>query len=220
MFKSTASDDSVYVTTNPDPSAYAALGTHVDDMPTIGTSAGIDQVRAVLSDKFDITEKNLGDEGVIMGVQYLRDRQNRRLKLHQTASAEELLAANNMTDCKGVNTPIDPGMAKAMMLLPTDDPDPVARRNYQSLVGCLMWLLKTRPDIYFLVSFLSRFLQNATQKHLDFARGRPLRFLRQTTSYGIVFCAGKGDWILSGASDADLAGDLKTARSTLGHYLI
>jgi hypothetical protein len=150
MFKSTASDDSVYVTTNPDPSAYAALGTHVDDMPTIGTSAGIDQVRAVLSDKFDITEKNLGDEGVIMGVQYLRDRQNRRLKLHQTASAEELLAANNMTDCKGVNTPIDPSMAKAMMLLPTDDPDPVARRNYQSLVGCLMCMVVEDTTRYLL----------------------------------------------------------------------
>ena len=28
-----------------------------------------------------------------------------------------------------------------------------------------------------------------------------------------------GEWILSGASDSDLAGDLSSARSTLGHCL-
>ena len=47
------------------------------------------------------------------------------------------------------------------------------------------------------------------------ARGRPLRFL----DYGIVFSPGKEEWILSGASDSDLAGDLKKARSTMGHNL-
>lgn len=39
------------------------------------------------------------------------------------------------------------------------------------------------------------------------------------SSYGIVFFAGRGDWILTGCSDADLAGDLKSARSTLSHIV-
>ena len=51
------------------------------------------------------------------------------------------------------------------------------------------------------------------------ARGRPLRFLKETMHYGIVFSPGKEKWILSGASDSDLAGDLKTTRSTMGHNL-
>ena len=100
---------------------------------------------------------------------------------------------------------MDPGTAKVMMLLPTDAPDPVANKNFQILMGELIWL--------------SRFLRNATQKHLDLALNRPLRFLRKTTTHGVVFSPGDGEWILSGASDSDLAGDLTTARSTLGHCL-
>ena len=124
-----------------------------------------------------------------------------------------------MTDCKGTDTPLDPGTARAMMLLPTGEVDVEVMRKYQTLVGELRWLLKTRPDLLFTISFLSRFLVSATQKHLDLALNRPLRFLRKTTNYGVVFCPGDGEWILSGASDSDLAGDLSSARSTLGHCL-
>ena len=38
-------------------------------------------------------------------------------------------------------------------------------------------------------------------------------------NHGLVFSPGDGEWIVSGASDSDLGGDLRTARSTLGHYL-
>jgi hypothetical protein len=124
-----------------------------------------------------------------------------------------------MADCKGVDTPMDPGTAKAMMLLPTDAPDPAAVKGLQTFVGELIWLLKTRSDLQFTVSFLGRFLICATQKHLDLALNRPLRFLKKTSNYGLVFSPGNGNWELSGASDADLAGDIRTARSTLGHCL-
>jgi hypothetical protein len=104
------------------------------------------------------------------------------------------------------------------MLLPTDKVDRVATKAYQVLVGCLQWLRKTRSDFLFTLALLSRFLNNATQQHLDIARGRPLRFLKQTLGYGVVFYAGRNDWVLSGASDSDLAGDLNSARSTLGYF--
>jgi hypothetical protein len=129
-----------------------------------------------------------------------------------------MLKKYNMSDCNGVDTPLDPGTARAMMLLPTDKVDAKVAKEYQGLIGELIWLLKTRPDLQFTISFLSRFLKCATQAHLDFARGRPLRFLKQTANYGIVFAPGNGEWTLSGASDSDLAGDLLTARSTLGYY--
>ena len=112
-----------------------------------------------------------------------------------------------------------PGTSKAMMLLPTDPPDPKALKEYQSFVGDLIWYIKTRPDLLFTINLFSRFLQCATRRHLEIARGRPLRFLRKTMHYGLVFSPGDGEWIVSGASDSDLGGDLKTARSTLGHYL-
>jgi hypothetical protein len=113
---------------------------------------------------------------------------------------------------------MDPGTARAMMLLPTDQEDPVYRKKYQALVGSLIWLHKTRPDIMFTLNLLSRFLKSATKQHYELARGRPLRYLKGTINHGIVFQAGDSSkWKLSGAGDADLAGDINTSRSTSGH---
>jgi hypothetical protein len=115
---------------------------------------------------------------------------------------------------------MDPGTAKVLMLLPTDDsPDPAILKAYQTFVGELIWLYKTRPDLQFTICLLSRYLQCATRKHLDIALNRPLRFLKRTKHFGLLFRAGEGDWVLSGKADADLAGDITTARSTLGHCL-
>ena len=115
---------------------------------------------------------------------------------------------------------MDKGTAKTLMLLPTDDtPDPTILREFQALVGDLIWLLRTRIDMYFTINILCRFLQSATKQHLDIARNRPLRYLRGTMDHGLVFAATTGKWTLSGASDAALADDIKSTRTTMGHYL-
>ena len=80
-----------------------------------------------------------------------------------------------------------------------------------------MWLMRTRPDMLYTVNLLARFLKNATPEHVRIAKGRPLKYLANTTSYGIVFAPGEGDWFLSAAGDSDLAGDLNTASSTSGN---
>ena len=67
-------------------------------------------------------------------------------------------------------------------------------------------------------NLLSRFLKCATRAHYDLAVSRPLRYLRGTINNGIASQPGTGEWMLSGAADSDLAGDLATARSTSGYY--
>ena len=48
---------------------------------------------------------------------------------------------------------------------------------------------------------------------------RPLRYLKGTNFYGLVFAPGvSSEWKLSGSSDADLAGDKMSSRSTTGFY--
>ncbi len=214
VFKATSSDDCIYVGQEQGMD-YSALGAHVDDLCAIGTKSGLEKIRKTLSGKFDITEKINPD--VITGVQIERDRQKHWLKIHQTAYTTEMLVKYGMAECKGADTPIDPGTARELMLLPTDEKDVNVVKAYQTFVGELIWLRKTRLDLFFLISLLSRFLQNATARHLAIAKGRPLQFLKRTSSYGLVFAPGSGEWTLSGASDSDLAGDLNTARSTLGH---
>jgi hypothetical protein len=113
---------------------------------------------------------------------------------------------------------MDPGTAKALMTLSTDDATPETIKQFQEIVGGLMWLLRTRIDMMFTINLLCRFLKNATQAHVDFALGRPMKYLASTIAFGIVFAPGTDTWEVSGTSDADLAGDLLTSRSTSGHF--
>jgi hypothetical protein len=212
----TKSDDCIHVTKDPN-TGYCSLGAHVDDLTAIGDAAGLAKVKKNLASKFEITEKVNPD--IITGVQIQRVRKRKWLKIHQELFAKKVLVTYKMTDCHEADTPMDPGTARALMLLPTnpDKLDPLIVTMYQTFVGSLIWLLKTRPDLQFTVSLLSRFLACATADHLKLATGRTLRYLKKTVSYGIVFMPGSGKWELSAWSDSDLAGDLNTARSTLGH---
>lgn len=216
-FRRSTADDCVYTNGQVGDADYAACGTHVDDLPTIGTIEGIAKVRKTLKRDFEIVET--ANPPHITKVQFVRDRKNKWAKLHQAAYVASILVEFGQEDCKPVDTPMDPGTARAMMLLEVDKtPDPVIIKRYQKLVGMLIWLFKTRPDMMFTINLLCRFLKDATAKHLELARGRPLRYLKGTAFYGIVFAPGSGEWTLSGQGDADLAGDLKTSRSTTGHW--
>jgi hypothetical protein len=213
-FKATTADDCVYV--SHDDANYAALGAHVDALIGVGGSAGLDKIKTTLTKTFDITEKRNPD--VITGVQVERNRPMRWLKLHQGFYVTALLARFGMSDCTPCSTPMDPGTTRALMMLPTEPADPVACAEYQTLIGCYIWLFKTRPDFLFTGNLGSRFLKCATRAHYDLMVSRPLRYLKGTINNGIVFQSGSGEWTLSGAADSDLAGDLATARSTSGYY--
>jgi hypothetical protein len=113
---------------------------------------------------------------------------------------------------------MDPGTAKLLMDLPQDEFTKDSIRIYQEIIGVLIWLqARTRPDLDFPVNLACRFLRCASQAHVDLVKGRILRYLVGTSNYGLVFFPGQKDWVLSGCSDADLAGDVKTARSTLSY---
>jgi hypothetical protein len=213
-FRATTADDCVFVTTTP-PSApgYAATGTHVDDLVSIGDTPGLAKLEGELRAEFSITVKPAPT--LIMAVEVDRRRAKKWMKLHQTAYTTALLTKHQMLDCTPTDTPMDAGTAKTLMTLPTNEPDPATVALYQALVGALMWL-RTRPDMQFTINLASRFLQCATKAHYDLIRGRPLRYLKGTVDHGIVFMAPVGDPILTAHGDADLAGDLKTGRSTIG----
>jgi hypothetical protein len=168
-----------------------------------------------LGKSFTITE--IRNPDVVAGTQVERNREAGYLKLHQMAYTRALLDKYDMLDCRSVDTPIDPGTAQALMLLPTTPADPVALKEYQGAAGAIIWL-KTRPDMAFTVNLFFRFLSCATRQHLILLLGRPLRYLKGMQAYGIVFQAGTGEWKLSGASDSDLAGDLTTSRSISGYH--
>jgi hypothetical protein len=216
-FKPTEADDCVYVS-NENMPVYAVAGTHVDDILATGDTKGLLFLEKTLRAKFEITAKL--NPTVITGVQIVRDRQRRFLKLHQGAYILQLLINFQMQDCNSVDTPMDPGTARELMTLSVDGTtDPVVINKFQTLIGCLLWLSKTRIDIAFATNLLTRFTRVATLQHLNLSF-RVLRYLKGTIEFGIIFLAGfEDDGVLTGQADADLAGDLASSRSTSGSFL-
>ena len=81
-----------------------------------------------------------------------------------------------------------------------------------------MYLIATRPDMMFVVSLISRYMENPTELHLLAAK-RVLRYLKGTTEFGI-FYKKRGDDELVAYTDSDYAGDLEDRKSTSGYVFL
>ncbi|KAL4010313.1 hypothetical protein IC575_030164 [Cucumis melo] len=68
----------------------------------------------------------------------------------------------------------------------SDDQVPVDKEQYQRLVGKLIYLSHTRPDISFAVSVVSQFMQAPYEKHMEVVN-RILRYLKNTPCKGLMF---------------------------------
>ena len=77
----------------------------------------------------------------------------------------DLLAETGKIRCKPVSTPMDPnhklGEAKEEPM--------VDKRMYQRLVGRLIYLAHTRPNIFYSVSVISQFMHHPREPHLQVA---------------------------------------------------
>ena len=89
------------------------------------------------------------------------------------------------------------------------------RERYQRLVGRLIYLSHTRPDIAFPVSVVSQFMHSPGSEHFD-AVYRILRYLKRTPGKGLLFKTW-GHLEVEAYTDADWAGSLTDRRSTSGY---
>ena len=95
------------------------------------------------------------------------------------------------------------------------DEGPTDKGQYQRLVGRLIYLSHTRPDIAFAVSVASQHMHSPKKKHLD-AAYKILRYLKGTPCQGLFFK--KNDQrTVEIYTDADWAGDQENSRSTSGY---
>ena len=87
-----------------------------------------------------------------------------------------------MEDCKEMNTL----MNQKEKLSKDDGAEKVEETYFRSLIGCLMYLTATRPDILYVVSVLSSFMHYASEVHLKTAK-RVVRYIKGTVDYGVKF---------------------------------
>ncbi|KAK5819012.1 hypothetical protein PVK06_023968 [Gossypium arboreum] len=131
--------------------------------------------------------------------------------IRQQAFAQKVLSKFSMSKCKSTSTLI----ALGEKLSSTNKHDRVDEKKYRSLVGCLLYLTATRPDILYAVSLLSRFMHCCNVAHFKVAK-RVLRYVKGTLGYGVKFERAK-ELKLVGYSDSDWAGSVNDMKSTSGY---
>ncbi|XP_058080103.1 secreted RxLR effector protein 161-like [Magnolia sinica] len=86
---------------------------------------------------------------------------------------------------------------------------------YRQIVGSLIYLTLSRPDIAYVVGVVSRFMQTPKKPHLEVVH-RILRYVKGTINLGLLYKNG-GACKIVGYCDADYGGDHDTRRSTTGY---
>lgn len=89
----------------------------------------------------------------------------------------------------------------------------VDAKRYWSLIGNLLYLTATRPDIMFTISMLSRYMEETSQLHFS-AEKRLLIYIQGTLDYGVMYRAGTQKAKLIGYIDSDWAWCLNDNKST------
>lgn len=89
---------------------------------------------------------------------------------------------------------------------------------YKQIVGSLMYLTTTRPDLMYSVSLISIYMTQPTELHLMAAK-RVLRYVKGTLNFG-VFYKKEGNKDLAAFTYSDYAGCLEDRKSTSGYVFL
>lgn len=214
-FERTISDHCVFIQRSSE-NDFIILLLYVDDMLIVGpNSIKIQKLKNKLNESFDM--KDLGPVKKILGMQILRDRKKGKLWLSQENYIEKVLERFNMDKAKSVSCPLAAHfkLSKSQSPSSEEEREEMEKVPYASAVGCLMYaMVCTRPDIGYALGVVSRFLANPGKEHWTAVKWI-LKYLRGTSK--LCLCFGSDRHVLQGFTDADLAGDIDTMRSTSGY---
>jgi hypothetical protein len=163
-------------------------------------------LKKMLAKSFEV--KDLGHLHYFLGIEVAYGVQG--IYLSQRKYVLDLLAETGMLECRPVPTPIEQNHR-----ILANSGEPVDKYQYQRLVGRLIYLSHTRPDIAYAVSVVSRYMHDPRSGHLDYVH-RILRYLKSCPGKGILF-SNHGHLDIEGYTDADWAGCLDDRRSTSGY---
>ena len=187
-----------------------ALIVYVDDMVVTGNDP--EERKALqnhLSKEFEM--KDLGPLKYFLGIEVSRS--NKGIVLSQRKYALDLLQETGMSACQPVDTPVEAGLK----LCVESNQVPVDKGRYQRLVGRLMYLSHTRPDLAYALSIVSQFMHNPGEQHMN-AVIRILRYLKSAPGKGVLFTKNANYQSIEAYTDADWAGDVGDRRSTSGYF--
>ncbi|XP_030942055.1 uncharacterized protein LOC115967115, partial [Quercus lobata] len=184
---------------------------YVDDMIITGDDlSGIQELKDFLSQQFEM--KDLGHLSYFLGLEITHSTDG--LYITQAKYASDLLSRAGLTDSKTVDTPVELNAH----LTPSGGKPLSNPSLYRRLVGSLVYLTVTRPDISYAVHQVSQYLSAPRSTHYA-AVLRILRYLKGTLFHGLFYSA-QSPLVLRAFSDADWAGDPTDRRSTTGYCFL
>lgn len=182
---------------------------YVDDVIVAGDDlARITALKSYLDHQFKI--KNLGPLKYFLGIEVARS--SAGMVLNQRKYVLDILMECELLGCRPASSPMDQKVRFSEFDPLLDDP-----AFYRRIVGRLLYLTVTRPDICFAVNTLSQFMHAPRKCHLD-AVFHLLRYLKQAPGQGL-FLSATASLSLTAYCDADWAGCPITRRSTTGYMV-
>ncbi|GJS65874.1 retrovirus-related pol polyprotein from transposon TNT 1-94 [Tanacetum coccineum] len=129
---------------------------------------------------------------------------------NQSKYIKEMLKKFGLEDSKPTKTP----MSTEIKLTKDDEADSVDSSKYRGMIGSLLYLTASRPDIMFSVCLCARFQENPKTTHLEAVK-RIFRYIRGTSHLGLWYPKGTRIETIVYA-DSDHAGDYVDRKSTSG----
>jgi len=127
------------------------VSVYVDDLLITGSCDRlVEAFKLDMSAKFEMSD--LGLMNYFLGMEVHQEKG--KILVNQKKYSSELLVKFSMEGCSSVDTPSSPGIK----LTKEDGQPKVDAQVYRSLIGSLLYLCATRPDISFTMNLLSRFM--------------------------------------------------------------
>ncbi|RVX04805.1 Retrovirus-related Pol polyprotein from transposon RE1 [Vitis vinifera] len=158
---------------------FIALLVYVDDIIIASNNQEcIDQLKRFLDSHFKL--KDLGNLKYFLGLEVAKS--NKRIMLSQHHYALQLLLDVGVLGCKTRKTPMDPSVK-----LSKDDSELLKDSNtYKRLIGKLLYLTVTKPDLAYSVGSLSQFLAQPRVPHMQVVC-HVLPYIRATVGLGLFY---------------------------------
>ncbi|GKC57930.1 retrovirus-related pol polyprotein from transposon TNT 1-94 [Tanacetum coccineum] len=180
---------------------------YVDDIIFGSTNPRYTQLFAdLMKSRFEMSM--MGEMTFFLGLQV--NQSPRGIFINQSNYVLEILKKYGMETCDPVGTPME---IKDKLDLDKNG-TLVDATKYRSMIGALMYLTSSRPDIVHATCLCARYQAKPTEKHLKEVK-RIFRYLRGTVNMGLWYTKDSG-FELTGFSDADYAGCKDTFKSTSG----
>ncbi|GJR09729.1 retrovirus-related pol polyprotein from transposon TNT 1-94 [Tanacetum coccineum] len=165
-----------------------------------------DDFAKIMHDEFEMSM--MGELNFFLGLQIKQ--LNDGIFFNQSKYIKEMLKKFGLEDSKPMKTP----MSTETKLTRDEEGESVDNTKYRGMIGSLLYLTASRPDIMFSVCLCARFQEDPKTSHLEAVK-RIFRYIKGTMHLGLWYPKGSGIETIVYA-DSDHAGDYVDRKSTSG----